>query len=115
MPSYGTLNDSYIATWFEREDPGGPLWALNLMNYREVAEYADGRETSLSGIEADNAYAPIEELKAVGARIILLAPVVHQLVGDDTTWDRVAIAQYPYRLAMVELDMRKDFKETHKH
>lgn len=115
MPTYGTLNETYIASWFERADPGGPMWALNLMHYKAVAEYTDGRDSSLTGIEADDAYAPIDQLKAVGARIILLAPVLHQLVGDDTTWDRIAIAQYPYRTAIVEMDMRKDFQETHAH
>ncbi len=115
MPRYGKLNEAYIASWFERQEPGGPMWALNLMHYRAVAEYADGRASTLTGLEADDAYAPIEQLGAVGARIILVAPVLHQLVGDDTTWDRIAIAQYPYRTAIVEMDMREDFQEAHAH
>ena len=52
MPRYGTLNSDYLASWFERDEPGGPMWALNLMKYREWAEYADGRETNLTGAEA---------------------------------------------------------------
>ena len=46
MPRYGQLNESYVASWFARDEPGGPMWALNLMKYRERAEYADGRESS---------------------------------------------------------------------
>ena len=115
MPRYGTMNHAYLATWFERDDPGGPMWALNLMKYRTVAEYEDGRATTRSGAEADDLYAPHEPLAAVGSRVVLVAPVVHQLVGDRTVWDRVAIAQYATRMAMVEMNMREDFQEAHVH
>ena len=40
-PSYGTMNAEWFASLFERDDPGGPMWALNLMKYRERAVYAD--------------------------------------------------------------------------
>lgn len=114
-PRYGTLNQAYLASWFERDEPGGPMWALNLMKYRARADYADGRDTTLTGQEADDAYNPSGPLAEIGGRIILLAPVVHQLVGDATRWDRIAIAQYPYRTAMIEMNMRDDFQELHAH
>lgn len=115
MPRYGTINSDYIATWFQREDPGGPMWALNLMQYRERAEYADRRETELTGAEADEVYAPHEHLAAVGSRIILMAPVVHHLRGDDRRWDRIAIAQYRDRMAMVEMSSSKEFQIDEQH
>lgn len=115
MPRYGTINSDYIASWFQREEPGGPMWALNLMKYRERAEYADGRETTLTGVEADDTYAPHEHLRNVGSRVILTAPVTHQLVGDDTVWDRIAIAQYRDRMAMVEMSSASDFAEAEAH
>lgn len=115
MPRYGAMNEAYIASFFARDEPGGPMWALNLMKYRERAEYADGRESALSGAEADNVYAPHEHLAAVGSRIILVAPVVHQLVGDDWLWDRIAIAQYRDRMAIVEMSSSADFQEDEQH
>ena len=115
MPRYGQLNESYIASWFERDNPGGPMWALNLMKYRERAEYADGRESTISGMEADDEYAPHEHLRNVGSRLVLMAPVVHQLVGDDTTWDRVAIAQYRDRMAMIEMSSNAEFRKDEAH
>jgi len=30
----------------------GPIYMLNLLKFKEKAEYADGRETNLTGIEA---------------------------------------------------------------
>lgn len=115
MPRYGTINADYIASWFQREDPGGPMWALNLMQYRERAEYADGRETDLTGAEADDIYAPHEHLAAVGSRIILMAPVVHHLRGDDRRWDRIAIAQYRDRLALTEMSSSESFQKDEQH
>ena len=115
MPRYGTINSDYIASWFERDDPGGPMWALNLMQYRERADYADGRKTDFTGVEADDVYAPHEHLAAVGSRIILMAPVVHHLRGDDRRWDRIAIAQYRDRMAMVEMSSSEDFQTDEQH
>ncbi len=117
MPSYGKMNQEYIASWFQRETDS-PMWALNLMKYREVADYGDtgspGGE-AISGLEADNRYSPVAELASVGARPVLVAPVVHQLRGDDTVWDRIAIALYPRRMAMVEMNQKKEFQDTHVH
>ncbi len=115
MARYGTINSEYIASWFQRDDPGGPMWALNLMQYRDRADYADGRETDLSGAEADEVYAPHEHLAAVGSRIILVAPVVHHLLGDDRRWDRIAIAQYRDRMALVEMNSSKEFQTDEQH
>ena len=114
-PGYGTMNAEWFAALFERDDPGGPMWALNLMKYRERAVYADGRETELSGIEADDAYAPLAEIAAVGGRMAFVAPVVHQLRGDATVWDRIGIVQYPTRIAIVEMNNRDDFQRQHEH
>ena len=115
MPRYGQLNESYIATWFARDEPGGPMWALNLMKYRKRAEYADGRESSISGMDADDVYAPHEHLRKVGSRIVMMAPVVHQLVGDGHVWDRIAIAQYRDRMAMMEMSSNADFQKDEAH
>ncbi len=115
MPRYGQLNRNYMATWFQRQEPGGPMWALNLMKYRAEADYVDGRESTLSGQVADDVYAPHEHLAAVGSRVILVAPVLHQLVGDEWRWDRIAIAQYRDRMAMVEMSANDDFRTAEAH
>ena len=114
MPRYGTPNIDYMVSWLSRDDDG-PMWALNLMKYRPVAEYVDGRETTLTGAEADEAYKPDGPLARFGARILLIAEVTAQLAGDDTVWDRVAIAQYPMRAAMVHMQMDDEFETLHEH
>lgn len=111
---YGMPNADYISTWFNREDDG-PFWALNLMKYRERAITADGTAQERSGLEADNAYNPSRQIAAVGGSMPIVAPVEHQLRGDDTVWDRVAVVRYPTRMAMLEMSNRDDFKEKHEH
>jgi hypothetical protein len=91
------------------------MWALNLMNYREKADYRDGRDVDITGWEADNLYAPIEPLMLVGAEIAIVAIVVDQVAGDDVRWDRIAIVKYPYRNALAEMDAMPEFQAQHVH
>jgi hypothetical protein len=113
-PRYGRPNVDYVRTWFEREDDA-PMWALNLMRYRSVASYADGREDAVSGQEADDRYAPLAPLARVGAFPVVQGRVVHQPVGDGARWDRVAIARYPRRRAMLDMQQDPEFVERHEH
>lgn len=113
-PRYGTLFEDYVATWPSRP-ADEPMWALNLMKYRPVADYEDGRPTTLTGWEADDLYAPVEPLAKVGAEIALVAPVLHQCAGDDVRWDRVAVVRYPSRMAMAEMEQLPEFQALHVH
>ena len=115
-PRYGTIDREYglrLATTPPEED--GPVWMVNLMKYRDVADYADGRDTAVSGREADDRYAPTGPLAAVGAEIVFVGDVDQQLLGDDTVWDRIAVVKYPTRRSFVEMQQREDFQELHEH
>ena len=53
-PRYGLVDREYgirLAATSPSDD--GPVWMVNLMKYREVADYVDGRKTAISGQEAD--------------------------------------------------------------
>lgn len=113
-PRYGTINMPYIATW-PTTPMDEPMWALNLMHYREKADYADGRETNLTGWEADNLYSPLGPLAAIGAELVIVAIVVDQPAGDDYKWDRVAIVRYPNRQALADMNLTPEFQEAHVH
>ena len=67
-PRYGTVDRRYatrLATTGPEHD--GPIWMVNLMKYRMLTQYADGRESSISGRDADDLYAPIDTLTEIGA------------------------------------------------
>jgi uncharacterized protein (DUF1330 family) len=115
-PRYGTLDREYgikLATTAPEDD--GPIWMVNLMKYREVAQYADGRDLQISGQEADDLYSPFDSLAAVGARPVFFGDVEQQLLGDAPIWDRIGVVKYPTRRAFIEMQSQPTFRESHKH
>jgi uncharacterized protein (DUF1330 family) len=115
-PRYGQINQQYgleLAATSPQDD--GPVWMVNLMQYREVADYGDGEISEKSGREADDEYTPTGPLAAIGAEIVYAADVEIQLLGDGKPWDRVGIVKYPSRRAFIEMQSREDFQAAHKH
>lgn len=113
---YGTSNADYamrMATIDPADD--GPVWMVNLMKYRDVADYADGRESSISGQEADDRYSPLDSLAAVRARPVFFGDVDQQLLGDDTVWDRIGVVKYPTRKSFIDMQSLPSFQDSHHH
>ncbi len=116
MPRYGQIDRDYgieLATMPAEND--GPIWMVNLMKYRQTADYTDGRDSSISGRAADDIYAPLDVLADLGAEVVFVADVDQQLLGDSPIWDRVAIVKYPKRRAFIEMQSRPDFQDKHVH
>ncbi len=114
-PRYGTPNFEMLQTWFGRQpNNDGPFWALNLMKYREVADYKGADGPAISGREADDVYVPRGPLAAIGALIVFGCDVEHQADGTPI-WDRIGIVRYPTRVAFLEMQSRDDFKKQHVH
>lgn len=115
-PSYGAPNREYgmrMATMRPEDD--GPVYMVNLMKYRAVANYAGGNPSGRSGREADDAYAPTDALRQIGAKVVFLADVDTQLLGAEPKWDRVGVVRYPTRRSFIEMQTRPDFREKHVH
>jgi hypothetical protein len=118
-PRYGTVDREYgmrLATTPPDED--GPVWMVNLMKYRNVADYPDGAPAdgpAISGREADDLYTPLESLAGVGAEIVFGGDVDLQLLGDAPIWDRVGVVKYPTRRSFIEMQSRPDFRRQHVH
>ena len=93
----------------------GPVWMVNLMRYRDRADYADGRATDLTGRQADDLYAPLDTLADLGAEIVFFGEVEDQLLGDGPEWDRVAVVKFPTRRSFIEMQTRPDFQDHHVH
>jgi uncharacterized protein (DUF1330 family) len=84
----------------------GPIFMVNLLKFKERAEYEDGRETPLSGREAYALYAAevAKVITQVGGKLIFGANVERLMLGEvEELWDQVAIAMYPSRAAMFEM------------
>lgn len=113
-PSYGEPNWEMIGRWLHIEpQDDGPFWALNLMKYHPVAQYRDDRP-AVSGRAADDAYAPLGPLAAIGAVVAFHGDVLDQRLGEPV-WDRIGIVRYPTRAAFFAMQQRDDFQEQHVH
>lgn len=97
---------------------GGPIYMLNLLKYRDRAEYADRRKTTLTGREAYELYTQgvRELLKEFGGSLTFKATVERLTIGEvEELWDDVAIAMYPSRAAMLEMMQSDKMQEIGQH
>ena len=84
----------------------GPVSMLNLLKFKERAEYADGRTSELSGAEAYNLYAEKMSPYVIskGGRLVFGGRAEHLMLGEvDELWDVAAIMEYPSKEAFVEI------------
>ena len=96
----------------------GPIYMLNLLKFKDRAEYADGRNSGLTGREAYTLYtnAVSELLKEFGGSLTLKASVERLTIGEvDELWDDVAIAMYPSRAAMLQMMQSEKMQEIGLH
>ena len=110
-------NEEQTKGFFE---PGsqGPIYMLNLLKFKEKAEYADGRETDLTGAEAYALYGA--EVSKILIKLdgggMFNAKVERLMLGEvEELWDRVAIAMYPNRQAMIEMMQSAEYQAIHHH
>ncbi len=95
-----------------------PIYMVNLLKFKEKAEYADGRETKLSGQEAYGIYGAevVAHLAKVGGKPVIGGEVTALRLGVvEELWDTVAIAMYPNRKAMLEMIMNPDYRKSAVH
>ncbi len=112
---FGTINVGTAGRWLHlAPEDDGRVWMLNLMKYKEVADYGDAAGPAVSGREADDIYAPTDVLADLGATVPLFGDVTRQ-VGDDVAWDRIAIACYPSRASFFAMQDREDFQKQYVH
>jgi hypothetical protein len=78
-----------------RKGPEGPIYMVNLLKFKQEAEYEDGRDTNLSGYEAYQIYAKAVSklLPEFGGEFFFAGDVTFLLLGQvEELWDEVAIA-----------------------
>jgi uncharacterized protein (DUF1330 family) len=106
-----------IAAFFGGAEDG-PFVMINLLKFRERAEYADGSEPELSGRDAYRRYGAAVQacLASVGARSLYAGDVTELMLGEiDELWDMVALAEYPTRAAMMTMVSSPEYRAIEKH
>ena len=95
-----------------------PILMVNLLKFKDKAEYEDGRATNLTGREAYEIYVTEtrEHLANVGAELILGGDVNGLLLGEvEELWDAFGVARYPSRKAMIAMARNPAYLESEKH
>ena len=103
---------------FGEQGEDKPIFMVNLLKFKEKAQYPDKRETNLTGEEAYAIYS--EEvaihLAKVGGKPIFGGDVQRLMLGEvEDLWDKVAIASYPSRKAMLQMISDPDYIESAQH
>ena len=110
-------NEEQMAGFLEG-DTETPIKMVNLLKFKDKADYKDGRQTSLSGKEAYQIYADEVQghLEKVGGQSIFFGEVERLMLGVvEELWDWVAIAEYPSRKAMLEMVMDSEYQKSEEH
>lgn len=98
--------------------PDGPIFMVNLLKFKDRAEYEDGRPCDLSGREAYMIYgrAVTDLLAKFGGRGVFAGDVTFLALGQvEELWDEVAIAMYPDRASMVRMSLSDEWREIAVH
>lgn len=95
----------------------GPIRMINLLRFREVADYGDAPDPAESGAstgaEAYGRYGEVamREVAAVGGRQFEAATAHMTVIGpEDDHWDLVAIIEYPSPAAFLEMVSKPSYQ-----
>ena len=98
--------------------PKGPIYMINLLKFKEHAEYEDGRDTQLTGYEAYQIYGKgvAELLPKYGGEVFFMGDVTFLSLGQvEELWDEVAIAKYPDRGSLVQMTSSEEWQALAVH
>lgn len=99
-------------------DEDGPFVMINLLKFKEQAEYEDGSDAELSGRDAYLRYGAAVQacLASVGGKGRYSGLVSDLMLGEvEELWDMVALAEYPSRAAMLQMIQSPEYQAIEKH
>ena len=99
-------------------DKGGPIRMLNLLKFKEFADYGDGNDTGLSGAEAYQRYAAevVPIISKTGGEVVFSGQANTLVIGDgELEWDVVSIVEYPSVAAFIGMTSSEEYQKIHVH
>ncbi|MEY2884213.1 MAG: hypothetical protein RL490_1937 [Pseudomonadota bacterium] len=112
------MPQSAAAQAFFADADHGPMVMINLLKFRDKAEYPDGRETTLTGREAYLIYGAAVQhcLGLVGGHAVFSGDVSGIILGQvEELWDMVALAWYPSPQAMLQMVALPEYQGIEMH
>jgi uncharacterized protein (DUF1330 family) len=107
---------------FIADDPGGSPVMLNLLRYREVADYSESPELApdgpVSGRDAYTAYTEgvLPILAGLGGGIEMFGGCHGTLIGPDgEEWDDIVLVRYPSTATFVQMVTSPEYQAIQGH
>jgi uncharacterized protein (DUF1330 family) len=103
---------------FRDRKTGEPIQMLNLLKFKDKAEYDDGRETDLTGRQAYALYGKGFErvMGPEGATVLYSGEVKGFLIGEgEGSWDAMALIQYPSTDVMLAMFRNEEYQKEQAH
>ena len=104
--------------FFAKLDPNAPLCMVNLIRFKDKAEYPDGRDTDLTGAEAYNidGQAGMQMIMDLGGTHVHGGMITGLMLGQvEELWDVVGIVEYPSPAAFRAMLDSEAYQEIHIH
>ncbi len=108
---------SRVATLLS-DDSTDRVVMLNLLKFREKAEYADGRVSDLSGREAYHVYGVAMQsiVENNGGRMVFGGDISSVVIGEvGVLWDTCVLVEYPSAAAFATLVTSPEVMEASVH
>lgn len=105
-----------IKAFLSHEKAVQPVYMLNLLKFKDRADYKDGED--VSGAEAYSRYAKAfgEMVREQGIETIYGGNINAVLIGEgEGDWDACAIVKYPNAEVMFEAVSSDDYRKIHYH
>jgi uncharacterized protein (DUF1330 family) len=106
------------ATSFFGGPENGAFVMVNLLKFKDKAEYADGSDADLSGAAAYARYGKAIQacLAAIGGRQIYAGNVTGMMIGEvEDQWDMIALVEYPSLAAMQKMVSSPEYQAIELH
>lgn len=111
-----------IAQSFFTTSPASPICMLNLLKFKEMADYSNHAELApaspISGQAAYRAYmkAVATLLEQAGAKVLFSGKTHPYLIGpSEASWDLMLLVRYPSRSAMVKFASSEAYQKVAGH
>jgi len=98
-----------------------PVHMLNLLQYRDFADYPEGHELAGQGLSGEAAYKLYGEnsgpiFRRVGGEVLWRGRYETMVIGpDDKAWDLIFVARYPTAGAFLEMVTDPDYQRAVVH
>ena len=101
-------------------DLEGPFHFVNLLAFKEFAEYPVGHELAnsrLSGADAYDKYGSVALAQVIrrGGRLVTLNNVEKKVIGDSRGWDRIATMEYRNIEAFTDMLLDSEYQAALVH